>query len=82
MDKSPRTSAIALALFGAAAIAATPALALHLRDRDRAIIYETNINETEPILAPPPAGWHAQVGLVVPNEVKLFHVPAVPTFRA
>jgi hypothetical protein len=78
MDRTLRNSAIALALIGAAAIAATPALALHLRDRDRTIIYETIINEKEPILAPPPAGWHAQVGLVVPNEVELFDVPAVP----
>jgi hypothetical protein len=39
MTLTLRNSAIALALIGTAAIAATPALALHLRDRDRTIIY-------------------------------------------
>ncbi len=78
MNVTLRNSAIALALIGTAAIAATPALALHLRDRDRTIIYETIINEKEPVFAPPPAGWHAQVGLAVPDDVELFDVPHIP----
>jgi len=78
MTLTLRNSAIALALIGTAADRRHTGACLHLRDRDRTIIYETIINEKEPVFVRPPAGWHAQVALRYRTTSSSSNVPHIP----
>jgi hypothetical protein len=83
MTLTLRNSAIALALIGTAAIAATPALALHLRDRDRTIIYETITSTRKNVYScrRPPAGTRrSALRYRTTSSSSTCHIS--PTFRA
>jgi hypothetical protein len=82
MTLTLRNSAIALALIGTAAIAATPALALHLRDRDRTIIYEpSSTRKNLYSCRRPPAGTRrSALRYRTTSSSSTCHIS--PTFRA